>query len=129
MSFFVKNQGATDQLETDPVLFPISVCMMWRLVATRVFKEITLVGSNQSNYFENANAYSKRTLKTRVATRLKATFEKQPPGDDGHYFGVPRLVVVLKIVFFVKMLGFFDAKIFEYVNNIVFNVSISPNVC
>ena len=32
-----------------------------------VFKEITMVGSNQSNYFEN----SKRTLKTRVATRLK----------------------------------------------------------
>ena len=36
-----------------------------------VFKVITLVGSNQGNYFENANACSKRTLKTRVATRLK----------------------------------------------------------
>ncbi len=33
-------------------------------------KEITLVGSNQHNYFENANAYSKRTLKTTVATQL-----------------------------------------------------------
>ncbi len=27
------------------------------------YKEITLVGSNQSNYFENATAYSKRKLK------------------------------------------------------------------
>jgi len=37
----------------------------------RVFKEITLVGSNQGNYFENATACSKRTLKTTVATQLK----------------------------------------------------------
>jgi hypothetical protein len=36
----------------------------------RVFKEITLVGSNQSNYFENATAFSKRMLKTTVATQL-----------------------------------------------------------
>ncbi len=36
-----------------------------------VFKEITLVGSNQGNYFENENACSKRTLKTTVATQLK----------------------------------------------------------
>ncbi len=36
-----------------------------------VFKEITLVGSNQGNYFENATACSKRTLKTTVATQLK----------------------------------------------------------
>jgi len=36
-----------------------------------VFKEITLVGSNQGNYFENATACSKRTLKTIVATQLK----------------------------------------------------------
>ncbi len=35
-----------------------------------VFKEITLVGSNQGNYFENENACSKRTLKTTVATQL-----------------------------------------------------------
>ena len=34
-----------------------------------VFKEITLVGLNQRNYFENANAYSQRTLKMRMATR------------------------------------------------------------
>jgi len=39
-----------------------------------VFKEITLVGSNQGNFFENATACSKRTLKTTVATQLK--FEK-----------------------------------------------------
>ncbi len=35
-----------------------------------VFKEITLVGSNQGNYFENATACSKRKLKTTVATQL-----------------------------------------------------------
>jgi len=38
-----------------------------------VFKEITLVGSNQRNYFENANACSKRTLKTTVTIQLKVT--------------------------------------------------------
>jgi len=37
-----------------------------------VFKVITLVGSNQSNFFETATACSKRTLKMRVATQLKA---------------------------------------------------------
>ncbi len=36
-----------------------------------VYKEITLVGSNQGNYFENATACSKRTLKTTVATQLQ----------------------------------------------------------
>jgi len=35
-----------------------------------VFKEITLVDSNQGNYFENATACSKRTLKSTVATQL-----------------------------------------------------------
>ena len=35
-----------------------------------VFKEITLIASNQRHYFENANECSKRTLKTLVATRL-----------------------------------------------------------
>jgi hypothetical protein len=34
-----------------------------------VFKEITLVGSNQGNYFENANACNKHTLKTKVTTQ------------------------------------------------------------
>jgi len=34
------------------------------------FQVITFVGSNQGNYFENATACSKRTLKTRVATQL-----------------------------------------------------------
>jgi len=36
-----------------------------------VFKVITLVGSNQGNYIENATACSKRTLKTTVATQRK----------------------------------------------------------
>ncbi len=35
-----------------------------------IFKVITLVVSNQRYYFENANACSKRTLKTTVATQL-----------------------------------------------------------
>jgi len=35
-----------------------------------VFKEITWVGSNQGNYFENVTACSKRTMKTTVATQL-----------------------------------------------------------
>jgi len=35
-----------------------------------VFKEITLVGTNQHNYFEKPNASSKRALKTTVATQL-----------------------------------------------------------
>jgi hypothetical protein len=35
-----------------------------------VFKEITLVGSNLGNNFENATACSKRKLKTTVATQL-----------------------------------------------------------
>jgi hypothetical protein len=41
-----------------------------------VFREITLVGSNQGNYFENATACSKRTLKTIVAI----IFRKQNHG-------------------------------------------------
>ncbi len=36
-----------------------------------VFKEITLVDPNQSNFFENAIACSKRMRKTLVATQLK----------------------------------------------------------
>ena len=40
-----------------------------------VFKEITLVGSNQGNYFENATACSKRTLKTTVATQLYSVLD------------------------------------------------------
>jgi len=35
------------------------------------FKVITLVWANHSNYIENINACSKRTLKTTVATQLK----------------------------------------------------------
>jgi hypothetical protein len=36
-----------------------------------VFKEITLVGSNQSNFFERAPACNKRMLKTTVSIQLK----------------------------------------------------------
>jgi len=35
---------------------------------------ITLVGSNQNNYFENATTFNKRLLKTRVAMHLKNLF-------------------------------------------------------
>jgi len=35
-----------------------------------VYKVITLFGSNQSNYIVNANACSKRMLKTHVATQF-----------------------------------------------------------
>jgi len=35
-----------------------------------VFKVITLVGSNQGNYFENVTSCSKRMRKTTVATQL-----------------------------------------------------------
>jgi len=42
-----------------------------------VFKEITLVGLNQCNYFENATACSKRTLKTAVAIQLKRNMRRQ----------------------------------------------------
>ncbi len=35
-----------------------------------IFKVITLVGSNQGNFFENVTACSKRTLKMTVATQL-----------------------------------------------------------
>jgi len=38
-----------------------------------VFKVITLIGSNQCNFFENATSCSKRTLKTTVATQLYYT--------------------------------------------------------
>jgi len=37
-----------------------------------VFKVITLVWTNQRNYFENATAYSRRTLKTRIAMQGKS---------------------------------------------------------
>ena len=37
-----------------------------------VFKVISLVGSKQSNYFQNATLCGKCTLKTHVATQLKA---------------------------------------------------------
>jgi hypothetical protein len=40
-----------------------------------VFKEITLVGSNQGNYFENVTACSKRTLKTANTANTCVTYE------------------------------------------------------
>jgi len=43
---------------------------------TCVFKVITLIGSNQGDYFENATACSKRTLKKTVATRLYYKWRK-----------------------------------------------------
>jgi hypothetical protein len=49
-----------------------------------VFKEITLVGSNQGNYFENTTACSKRTLKTTVATQLKKV-EKSSEDEDTNF--------------------------------------------
>jgi len=39
-----------------------------------VLKDITLVGLNQGNFFENATACSKRMRKTTVATQLKKHF-------------------------------------------------------
>jgi hypothetical protein len=47
------------------------------------FKEITLVGSNQGNYFENENACSKRKLKTTVATQLYTPFFTENPPKKG----------------------------------------------
>ena len=46
-----------------------------------IFKVVTLVGSNQHNYFENTTACSNRTPKTRVATRLRRIndFFTEPP--------------------------------------------------
>jgi len=44
--------------------------MKLTLACSCVLKEITLVGSNHGNYFENATACSKRELKTRVAALL-----------------------------------------------------------
>jgi len=45
------------------------------LVKTRCIKEIMLVVSNQSYYFENAIARSKRTLQMRVAMQLKGQLD------------------------------------------------------
>jgi hypothetical protein len=39
-----------------------------------LFKEIMFVGSNQSNYFENATVCRKRMLKMHVATQLYDCF-------------------------------------------------------
>ncbi len=50
--------------------FVITVIVITEFDCSCVFKEIALVGSNQGNYFENATACSKRTLKTTVATQL-----------------------------------------------------------
>jgi hypothetical protein len=45
------------------------------------FKEITLVGSSQGNYFENANACGKRMRKTLVATQLNRQVSNEREED------------------------------------------------
>ncbi len=53
-----------------PCLIKLSCDSRFRRAFTAcVLKEITSVGWNQGNYFENATACSKRTLKTIVATQ------------------------------------------------------------
>jgi len=49
-----------------------------------VFKEITLVGSNQGNFFENATACSETHVETTVATQLKCNLKTKindPPSN------------------------------------------------
>ena len=64
----------TKEVAADEMMFPkIYLRIVTKRVFTAcycVFKEITSVGSNLRDYFENANACIKRTLKTRVATWL-----------------------------------------------------------
>jgi len=59
-----------------------------------VFKEITLVGSNQDNYFENANACSKRTMKTTVATQLKGRVSLSTMVLWEHFRGAAQLSII-----------------------------------
>jgi len=51
-----------------------------------VFKVITLVCANQDNYYENATACSKRTLKTTVATQLYRHSTSSTTTDLGNNF-------------------------------------------
>jgi hypothetical protein len=55
-------------------LFYENQTLFWKVPETKfpscVFKVSTLISSNQSNYFENATACSKGTLKTIVAMQL-----------------------------------------------------------
>ncbi len=48
---------------------------------------MSLVGSNQRNYFENANACIKRMLKTTVATQLKV-LDAMSAQDDPQKFSI-----------------------------------------
>ncbi len=65
-----------------------------------VFKEITLVSSNQGNYFEYATACSKRTLKTTVATQLKVLL-KLSKCISGH-LGILVDLKTVKYMFIMK---------------------------
>jgi len=62
--------------------YPVRICALLKLrcdsrfqraftACSCVFKVITLIGTNQDNYFENATSCSKRMRKTLVATQLK----------------------------------------------------------
>jgi len=55
-----------------------------------VFKEITLFGSNQGNYFEYATACSERMLKTTVAIQLYECFSLK------HYKALKHKLLVKK---------------------------------
>ncbi len=63
-------------LDSDEICIESKLCCDSRFqraitACSCVFKVITLIGSNQGNFFENPTACSKRTLKTTVATQLK----------------------------------------------------------
>ncbi len=69
ISFLAKN----DQIFTGSKLLTLRCDERFTQAFTAcscVFKVITLVSSNKGNYFQNATACSKRTLKTTVATQL-----------------------------------------------------------
>jgi len=81
------------------------------------FKVITLVCANQGNCFENANACSKRTLKTTVATQLKLCFvlsyltdfgDREVTSfrmvDEQSVTGVGRITIQVTIIFIILIL-------------------------
>ena len=103
-----------------------------RLVATRVFnvrllhalfQEITFVGSDQRNYFKNANVCSKRTMKTRVATRLN--FSEMYDFLPNHIFNLEKKnrIISIKKSLFLKMQSWdskrFPIRVFRPLQNAV----------
>jgi len=70
---FLERVGETehfaDLVKLNLLMVSCDSCFL-RAFTACVFKAITLVGSNQRNYFENATACSERTLKTTVATQI-----------------------------------------------------------